>query len=77
MSGLTWGYFGEGPYGLFEVMGMIDSGITYEQIEDLEWPGTYPIMFENVEGRLILKPITNFAANLLRSEIGRLPLFPS
>ena len=76
MSGLTWGYFGEGPYGLFEVIRMIDPSITYKQIEDLEWPGTYPLMFENVEGRLILKPITNSAASLLRLEDGKLPWFP-
>ena len=76
MSGLTWGYIGEGPYGLLDVMQMVDSSITFEQIEDLEWPGTYPIMFENVEGRLILKPITNSAASLLQLEVGRLPPFP-
>jgi hypothetical protein len=52
MSGLTWRYCGEGPYGLFEVMQMIDPSVTFEQIEELEWPGTYPILFENVEGRL-------------------------
>ncbi len=55
MSGLSWGYLGEGPCGLFDVMQMVDPSITFEQIKDLEWPGTYPIMFENDEGKLILK----------------------
>ena len=76
MSGLSWGYLGEGPYGLLDVMQMVDSSITFEQIEDLEWPGTYPIMFENIEGRLILKPITNSAASLLCMDDGRLPWSP-
>ncbi|GAG84569.1 unnamed protein product [marine sediment metagenome] len=76
MSGLTWGYCGEGPYGLFEVMQMIDPSITFEQIEALEWPGTYPILFENVEGRLSLTQFTNSVASLLCLEGGRLPWFP-
>ena len=76
MSGLTWGYCGEGPYGLFEVMQMIDPSITFEQIEALEWPGTYPILFENVEGRLSLTQFTNSVASLLCIEGGKLPWFP-
>ncbi len=76
MSGLTWRYIGEGPYGLLDVMQMVDSNITFEQIKGLEWPGTYPLMFENVEGRLILKPITNSAMSLLSSEDGILSWFP-
>lgn len=76
MSGLSWGYLGEGPYGLLEVMQMIDPSITFEEIEDLEWPGTYPILFENIEGKLNLTPFTNSAAGLLCLENGRLPWFP-
>jgi len=76
MSGLTWGYCGEGPYGLFEVMQMIDPSVTFEQIENLEWLGTYPILFENVEGRLSLTQFTNSTASLLCLEGGRLPWFP-
>jgi len=76
MSGLTWGYCGEGPYGLFEIMQMIDPSVTFEQIEDLEWPGTYPILFENVEGRLSLTQFTNSVVSLLCLEGGRLPWFP-
>ncbi len=73
MSDLTWGYFGEGPYGLFEVMQMIDSSITYEQILGLEWPGSYPILFENIGGKMSLKPFKNSTAALLIMEDGVLP----
>jgi len=72
MSGLTWGYCGEGPYGLFEVMQMIDPSVTFEQIEDLEWPGMYPILFENVKGKLVLKPFNRSVAALICSKSGRL-----
>ena len=73
MSGLTWGYLGEGPYGLLDVMQMIDSKITFKQIKDLEWPGTYPIMFENIGGKMSLKPFKNSTAALLIMEDGVLP----
>ena len=73
MSDLTWGYFGEGPYGLFEIMQMIDPSITYEQIENLEWPGTYPILFENIDGKLSLNRFKNSIAALLIMEDGVLP----
>lgn len=55
---------------------MVDSNITFEQIIDLEWSGRYPIMFENVEGRLTLKPITNSTANLFSLENGSFPWSP-
>jgi hypothetical protein len=73
MSGLGWGYCGEGPYGLFEAMQMIDPSVNYEQIESLEWPGTEPILFENVEGKLVLKPFNKSVAGLIGSKSGRLP----
>ncbi len=73
MSGLTWGYNGEGPYGLFELMQMIDPSITYEQIVSLQWMAEYPIMFENVEQKLILKPYNESAKSFLSVEKDRLP----
>jgi len=73
MSGLTWGYNGEGPYGLFEVMQMIDSSITFEEIKNLEWLGTEPILFENVEGKLVLKPLNKVVKLLISIENDRLP----
>lgn len=73
MSELTWGYLGEGPYGLFEVMQMIDPSVTFEQIKNLEWPGTDPILFENIEGKLVLKPFNKSVAGLICSKSGRLP----
>jgi len=76
MSGLSWGYVGEGPCGLFEIMQKIDSSITFDKIKNLDWPGTCPILFENSDGRLMLQPFTNSAASLLCMENGRLPWFP-
>ena len=73
MSGLTWGYNGEGPYGLFELMQMIDPSITYEQILSLQWMAEYPIMFENVEKKLVLKPYNESARLFLYVEKDRLP----
>ena len=73
MSGLTWGYCGEGPYGLFEVMQIIDPSVTFEQVENLEWLGTDPILFENVEGKLVLEPFNKSIAGLICSKSGRLP----
>jgi len=73
MSGLTWGYYGHGPYGLFELMQMIDPTITYEQIVSLEWMAKYPIMFENIDNKLVLRPYNESASSLLRIERDRLP----
>ena len=73
ISGLTWGYSGAGPYALFEVMQLIDSSITYEEIQNLEWPETKPIMFENVEGKLVLKPLNKDVKSLISIENDRLP----
>jgi hypothetical protein len=57
-------------------MQIVDPSIIFEQIEVLEWPGTHPLLFENVEGRLNLTKFTNSAASLLCLEGGRLPWFP-
>ena len=73
MSGLTWGYYGQGPYGLFELMQMIDLTITYEQIVSLEWMANDLIMFENVDNKLVLRPYSESASSLLRIEKDRLP----
>jgi len=73
MSGLTWGYYGHGPYGLFELMQMIDPTITYEQIVSLEWMAENPVMFENVDNKLVLRPYSESASSLLRIERDRLP----
>ncbi len=73
ISGLTWGYYGQGPYGLFELMQMIDPTITYEQIVSLEWMAEYPIMFENVDNKLVLRPYNESASSLLYREGDRLP----
>ncbi|MFW9990214.1 MAG: hypothetical protein ACFFC3_16355 [Candidatus Odinarchaeota archaeon] len=73
MSGLTWGYYGEGPYGLFEVIHTIDPSITYEYIVDLEWGLEYhPIVFQNVEGSLILVSYNNSLVPLLK--LGKTPI---
>ena len=73
MSGLTWGYYGHGPYGLFELMQMIDPTITYEQIISLEWMAEYPIMLENVDQKLVSRPYNESARSLLSLERERLP----
>ena len=73
LSGLTWGYYGTGPYRLFKVISLIDPSITYEQIVSLEWSTNYPIMLENIEGRLSLKPFNESAKYLLCLEDNRLP----
>ena len=52
MSGFTWEYYGTGPYGLFELMKLIDSSIKYEEIVNLEWMAHEPIMFVFVDGNL-------------------------
>ena len=73
LSALTWGYYGQGPYGLFELMQMMDPTITYEQIVSLEWMAEYAIMFENANNKLVLRPYNESARSLLRIERDRLP----
>ena len=73
MSGFTWGYYGTGPYGLFELMQIIDSSITYEEIVSLEWMANEPIMFENVEGKLMLKEFNENARSIICIENNSLP----
>ena len=65
ISGLTWGYYGAGPSGLHDLLQMIDPTITYEQIADLEWMAKYPIMFENLSGKLVLSPFNQEVYSLL------------
>lgn len=52
---------------------MIDSSVTFEQIENLKWLGTEPILFESVEGKLVLKPFNKSVASSICSKSGRLP----
>ena len=73
MSGLTWGYNGTGPTDLRELMNMIDPEITCKQIRDLEWMVDDPIVFENVNGRLTLKPFNEKVRSLLCDQDNRLP----
>jgi len=73
MSGLTWGYYGQGPYALFELTQMIDPTITYEQIISLEWMSEYPIMLENVDQKLVSRPYNESARSFLYIERDRLP----
>jgi len=66
MSGLTWGYYGEGPYRLYEVMQVLDPSITYEQIALLEWGSERnPIVFRNINGSLLIGPYNNSLVSLL------------
>ncbi len=67
LSGITWGYYGEGPSGLHEIMSMIDPEITYEQIVDLEWMAKETMMFEIIEGKFILKPMSEAVKEILRN----------
>jgi hypothetical protein len=43
-------------------MQMFDPSVAFEQIKNLEWPGTDPILFENIEGKLVLKPFNKSVA---------------
>ena len=55
-------------------MQLIDSSITYEKIAALEWAADYsPIMYEKVDGKLILKPFGEPAESMIRNEKNRLP----
>ena len=73
MSGFTWGYYGEGPSGLLELMQMIDPAITYEDIVSLKWMAENPITFECVNGNLIQSSFDEFVSSLLCIESDRLP----
>ena len=73
LSGLTWGYYGAGPSGLFELLEIIDPSITYEQIVELEWLAEYPIMLENLEGKLFVNPFNEVVYSHLCGEGNRLP----
>jgi len=70
LAGLTWGYYGHGPSVFLELMQMIDSSITYEDIAALEWAADYsPIMYEKANGKLILKPFDETADNMICNKI--------
>lgn len=73
MSGFAWGYYGTGPYGLFELMHLIDPNITYEQIVSLDWKTENPIMFENVKGKLEIKKFDGFAKSIICDRVNHLP----
>ena len=74
LGGLTWGYYGHGPSVFLELMQLIDSSITYEEIAALEWAADYsPIMYEKVNGKLISKPFGEPAESMIRNEDNLLP----
>lgn len=73
LSGLTWGYYGAGPSGLLELFEIIDPSITYEQIVELEWLAENPIMFENLNNKLVVKPFNEVVHSHLCGEGNRLP----
>ena len=52
---------------------MIDPEITYEQIVDLEWMAEEPLMFEMIEGKFILRPISETVKEILRNGNWYLP----
>ena len=66
MSGLTWGYDGEGPRGLFALMQSIDPNITYDDIIDLEWMAKDPIVYEKVNGRFMLTDFDELVESMIR-----------
>ena len=73
MFELTWGYYGEGPSGLHDVLQMIDPEFTYEQVISLDRTAKEPITLENVNGRLILRIFDESVSSLLRGEDYHLP----
>ena len=73
ISGLTWGYYGTGPGVLHDLLQIIDPSITYEQVVDLEWLAEYPIMFENLNDKLVLKPFNDLVHSYLCGKDNRLP----
>ncbi len=73
MSGLTWGYYGEGPRGLYDVLQIIDPEFTYEQVISLDRTSKEPITLQNVNGRLILRIFDESVSFLLRGGKNHLP----
>ncbi len=65
MVGVTWGYYGEGPSGLHEVLQTIDPEFTYKQVRSLDRTAKEPITLENVNGRLILRTFDESVSSLL------------
>ncbi len=51
-----------------------DPSFTYEDIAGLEWAADYsPIMYEKINGTLILKPFDENADDMIRNENNWLP----
>jgi len=73
MSGLTWGYDGTGPYGLFTVIQLIESDITYKDIIALEWLAEDPIVYKKMDGRLVLTHLDETAKSMICRENKYLP----
>ena len=73
LSGLTWGYIGEGPHTLYKVMKSIDPDFREEQILSLEWQAKYPIVFKRVKGKFVLDNFTEEVRTLIRNEDVKLP----
>ena len=65
MSGLTWGYDGTGPYAFFTIMQLIDPNITYKDIAALEWMAEDPIVYEKMNGKLVLTHFDETAKNMI------------
>ena len=73
LLGLTWGYYGSGPSGLHDLLQLIDPTITYEQITGLEWMAEYIIVFENLNGKLVLTPLNKVIQSYLSRDDPSLP----
>jgi len=54
LRGLTWGYSGEGPYGLYKVLQKLDLEFTYEEIVALKWEAREIIVLKNMGGKLMV-----------------------
>jgi hypothetical protein len=73
LSDLTWGYIGEGPYNLYELMKSIDPDFREEQIISLEWQAKYPIVFKRNNGKFALHPFTEEVKGLICRGDTKLP----
>ena len=73
MVGLTWGYYGEGPSGLHEILQVIDPEFAYDQVLSLSRTAEEPITLENVNGNLILRNFDEYVRSLLRRGNSHLP----
>ncbi len=60
-------------FGLFELMHLIDSNTTYEQIVSLEWMAEDPIVFENVKGKLEMKRFDESTKSIICGKVNGLP----